>query len=273
MSSEIVKHGGGDWSEEQKLIVRNSLANGASDSEFAVLWEMARARNLNPIKKEIYFVKRWDGQKKAEVWATQVSIDGLRLIAARSGEYDGQDDPEFEYKPDSTLKLCKVRVYRKGISRPFVGVAHWDEFAQYTREGKLTSMWAQKSHVMLSKAAEAQALRKAFPDEVSGLYVPEETVVVQQPVVIQPLQPMPQQRQAPEPMTIDAEVVPEPPVEPEPVPEAIAGPDFMLELNAIEWKKQLVPFKEKVRAYYKEAGRAIPQTLIDRVKEREKELP
>ena len=118
MSSEMVKHGGGgDWSEEQKAIVRNSLANGASDSEFAVLWEMARSRGLNPIKKEIYFVKRWDSNKRAEVWATQVSIDGLRVIAARSGEYDGQDEPEFEYDDKGNLKLCRVKVYRKGVRR------------------------------------------------------------------------------------------------------------------------------------------------------------
>lgn len=273
MSNEIIKHGGGDWSEEQKTIVRNSLANGASDSEFAVLWEMARSRGLNPIKKEIYFVKRWDSQKKAEVWATQVSIDGLRVIAARSGEYDGQDEPEFEYDEKGKLKLCKVKVYRKGIARPIVGIAHWAEFAQFTRDGNLTSMWAQKGHVMLSKAAEAQALRKAFPDEVSGLYVPEETIVREQApaVVVTPLPAAPPPQNVyvatGEPV-IDAQVVGA--SEASPLPEY---QPFLDELAAVEWKKQIKPLKAKVADYYKAAGKIVPPELIAQFTAREKELP
>ena len=264
MSNEIVKHGGGgDWSEEQKAIVRNSLANGASDSEFAVLWEMARSRGLNPIKKEIYFVKRWDSNKRAEVWATQVSIDGLRVIAARSGEYDGQDEPEFEYDEKGNLKLCRVKVYRKGVRRPIVGLAHWTEFAQYTKEGKLTSMWAQKSHVMLSKAAEAQALRKAFPDEVSGLYVPEETIVREesQPIVMTALPKPASAPQPEEPPVIEAQVV-----EAQPADEP-GWAQFIREMGECFLKKQLVPVKERAKAWFKETGTPIPPEFVAKVKE------
>ena len=272
MSNEIVRHSGGDWSEDQKAIVRNSLANGASDAEFAVLWEMARSRNLNPVKKEIYFVKRWDSNKRAEVWATQVSIDGLRVIAARSGEYDGQDEPEFEYDDKGNLKLCRVKVYRKGVKRPIVGVAHWTEFAQYTKEGKLTSMWAQKSHVMLSKAAEAQALRKAFPDEVSGLYVPEETIVREepQPIVMTALPKTAPQNvyvETGEPV-IDAQVV-----EPAPPADEPGWAQFIRDMKACEWKKQLAPVKERAKAWFKETGTPIPPEFIAQVKAIEAELP
>jgi hypothetical protein len=103
-----------------------------------------------------------------------VGIDGLRAIAERTGRYGGQDEPEFEYDGHGALKSCKVRVYRKDIERPFVGVAFFREYAQTKKDGSLTSMWATKPHVMLSKCAEALGLRKGFPEDMAGLYAPEE---------------------------------------------------------------------------------------------------
>lgn len=163
-----------EFSEEQRQMIRNTYANGASDSEFAVLMEIAKARRLNPLLQQIYFVKRWDREKRMEVWRPQVSIDGFRVIADRTGVYDGQDEPEFTYDKQGSLLKCRVLVYRKGISRPFAGVAFWKEYAQTTKDGGLTMMWSGKPHVMLGKCAEALALRKAFPEDTSGLYIPEE---------------------------------------------------------------------------------------------------
>lgn len=162
-----------DFSEEQRKIIRDTYLNGASDQEAAVLMEIARARRLNPLTRQIHFIKRWDNQKRCEVWSAQVAIDGLRAIAERTGLYDGQDEPEFE-ETEKGIKLCKVRVYRKDWSRPAVGVAYWVEYAQTGKDGNLTSMWARGKHFMLAKCAEALALRKAFPEDTSGLYTPEE---------------------------------------------------------------------------------------------------
>lgn len=158
----------------QSQLIRDSFANGATEEEFAVLMEVAKARNLNPLLRQIHFVKRWDTTKRREVWSSQTSIDGLRLIADRTGLYDGQDEAEFQYSNEGKLQLARVRIFRKDWSRPAVGVAHWREYVQLTKEGAPNSMWAKFSHVMLAKCAEALALRKAFPEETSGLYVPEE---------------------------------------------------------------------------------------------------
>lgn len=161
------------FTAEQEQMIRDTFASGASAQEFRVLMEIARARRLNPLLRQIHFVKRWDGMKRRDVWSTQVSIDGLRAIAERTGKYDGQDEPDFAER-DGKLVACKVRVYRKDWARPAVGVAYWAEYVQTTKEGRPTQFWSRMPHIMLAKCAEALALRKAFPEDMSGLYVPEE---------------------------------------------------------------------------------------------------
>lgn len=179
MSGEITRTQSIEFTQEQRQILRDSFANGASDAEFAALLEVSAQRGLNPFKREVFFVQRWDSEKHRMVWATQVSIDGLRLVAERSGLYAGQDEPEFVENPDGSLKLCRVRVYRKDWPRPAVGVAHWDEYVQTTRDkqtGKTrpNAMWAKMGRTMLAKCAEALGIRKAFPESAAGLYTNDE---------------------------------------------------------------------------------------------------
>jgi phage recombination protein Bet len=182
MSSSIVKVAVQplEFSPDQERMIRDMYLNGAPPEEAAVLLEVAKLRRLNPILKQVHFIPRWDSAKKRNVWAAQVSIDGLRVIAERTGLYEGQDEPEFEHNQaeKGRLILAKVRVYRKGWTRPAVGVAYWDEYAQQYKnqqgQWELSPMWRRMPHVMLAKCAEALALRKAFPEDTSGLYIPEE---------------------------------------------------------------------------------------------------
>jgi len=162
------------FSDEQRRMMRDTLLNGASEEEASMLLEVARLRGLNPITRQIHFVKRWDSNKGREVWAYQVSIDGLRMIAERTGLYDGQDEPEFERDAKGNPIACRVRVYRKDIARAFVGVAYFSEYAQTKKDGKLTNMWETKPHVMIAKCAEALALRKGFPEDMGGMYTDDE---------------------------------------------------------------------------------------------------
>jgi hypothetical protein len=93
-------------------------------------------------------------------------------VAEESGEYDGQDEPEYEgTTKDGYPELARVRVYRKGIGRPFVGVARW---AEYYPGDTIGFMWRKMPHNQLSKCAEALALRKAFPQKLQGLYIDDE---------------------------------------------------------------------------------------------------
>lgn len=178
-----------EFSEEQIRMILDSFMNGASKSEAAPLLELARQRGLNPFTRQIHFVKRWDSEKSTFVWAAQVGIDGFRSLAERTGLYDGQDEAENEYidiQGRKVLVLSRVRIYRKGWSRPAVGVARYAEFCQRKKDGNPNRMWAEKPHVMLEKCAEAQAFRKAFPEDLSGLYIPEELGDEHSPDVEQP---------------------------------------------------------------------------------------
>jgi phage recombination protein Bet len=167
-----------EFTDEQKQMIRDSYAMGASDQEFAMLLEIARVRRLNPLLRQIHFVRRWNPDLNRYVWAPQVSIDGMRAIAQRTGLYDGQDETECIYKTgtdgNERLICCKTRVYRKDWQRAAVGVAHWREYVQTTKDGSVTRFWREKPHVMLAKCSEAIALRKAFPEDLSGIYADAE---------------------------------------------------------------------------------------------------
>jgi hypothetical protein len=134
---------------------------------------------LEPLAGQIY--ASWeDGVMKAVT-----TIDGLRALAERTGRYDGQNDPEWcdkagnwtDYWTGEEAPLAaRVRVHKKGTKVPTTGTANWYDFAPQSEigEGSLWTMGAGKPAHMLSIRAEALALRKAFPAELSGLYTAEE---------------------------------------------------------------------------------------------------
>jgi len=102
----------------------------------------------------------------------QTSIDGFRAIAERSGDYAGQDEPVYEKDGDDLF--CKVTVYRfRGDVRypAAVGKAYWKE---YVPQAGQDFMWKKMPRTMLAKVAEALALRKAYPQNLSGLYTGDE---------------------------------------------------------------------------------------------------
>jgi phage recombination protein Bet len=156
----------------QEELIRTSFMPGATPEEAGALLEVARLRGLNPFLKQIHFVKRStqrDG-RYVDVWAFQVGIDGFRAIAERTGQYDGQDEIVTVEGPDGLPIASRCVVYRKDRTRPIVATARFREYAQYMRDGSLTKMWREKPFLMLEKCAEALGLRKAFPEDLSGLH-------------------------------------------------------------------------------------------------------
>jgi phage recombination protein Bet len=157
-------------------IVRRDLAPGLDDQEFQVYLGVCRATGLNPILRQIYAIKRKDAKAPSGHRVTyQMGIDGLRLQADRSRAYAGSDDPEFSYRENVKFPItatCTVWKVVGGVRCPFTATARWSEYCPSRSEDAF--MWNSKPCVMLGKCAEALALRKAFPAETSGFYIPEE---------------------------------------------------------------------------------------------------
>jgi phage recombination protein Bet len=158
-----------DFNQDQIDLIKSQVAIGATNDELKLFLNQCKRTGLDPLLRQIYFMKR--GSKMT----IQTSIDGFRVIAERSGDYAGQDEPEFEeIGLDGQLKCAKVKVYRfRGDTRycAAVGVAYMSEYKP--QQGQ-DFMWNKMPHTMLAKVAEALALRKAYPQDLSGLYTGDE---------------------------------------------------------------------------------------------------
>jgi phage recombination protein Bet len=168
---------------DEARLIRDQLAPKASDAEIRVFLALCQRLDLDPFARQIYLVGRWDSRASREVYAPQVSIDGFRLVAQRTGEYAGQAGPEWcdesgvwrdVWLSQTPPAAARVGVYRRGWAAPLYRVALWSEFQQTKKDGKPSGLWAKMPSVMLAKCAEMQALRAAFPNELSGVYGVEE---------------------------------------------------------------------------------------------------
>lgn len=152
---------------EEVAVLKGSLFAGFSDAEVNYSLAICNQLQLNPLLRQIHFVKR--GNKIV----AQTGIDGFRLAAQRAGGYAGSDDAIFEYDgaQRKTPAKATVTVYKMvdGQRCAFTASARWSEY--YQAAG---GQWDRMSHVMLAKCAEALALRKAFPAELSALRSDEE---------------------------------------------------------------------------------------------------
>lgn len=158
---------------EQIDLVKRTVAAGATNDELALFLYHAEKSGLDPLARQVHFVVRGQGSNRKG--SIQTGIDGYRLIADRTGKYAGNDDPVFEIEEGSTYpKRAIVTVWKivDGQRCPFTASARWGEY--YPGDGNAGFMWRKMPGLMLGKAAEALALRKAFPAELSGLLVDEE---------------------------------------------------------------------------------------------------
>lgn len=155
-------------------LIKTQIAPTATPEEFDLFIMMARRTRLDPLLKQLYFFKYKDRRESErqgkDVYspATYVtSIDGYRIIAHRTGYFDGVDEPEYKYI-NNKLYSCTIKVYKKGSSHAFAATVKFDEY------NTSKQMWAKMPETMIAKVAEAHALRKAFPQDLSGIYTTDE---------------------------------------------------------------------------------------------------
>lgn len=165
-------------SEREKIqLIKDTVAKGATDLELKLFLHAARRTGLDPLMKQIYAVKRWSSRENRDVMTIQTGIDGYRLIADRTERYAGSDDPVFEVTENGKQPTkATVTVYKLigNLKCAFSSSARWEEYVQRGRDGQAFEMWKRMPFLMLGKCAEALALRKAFPAELSGIYTTEE---------------------------------------------------------------------------------------------------
>lgn len=169
--------------QNSTMIANQNKLQGDDLKNFLI---QCKRTGLDPITRQIYAIPN---NGKLTIMA---SIDGLRLIAERSGAYEGQTAPQWcgedgvwkdVWLSKTPPKACKIGVFKTKFREALIAIALFDEYAgkqqrddQYGKykKGDLTFMWAKMPALMIAKVAEALALRKAFPNEMSGIYSTEE---------------------------------------------------------------------------------------------------
>lgn len=155
------------YTQEQITLIQNTVAKGASADEFKLFMVIAKRAGLDPFTKQIHFVKR------GGAGTIQTGIDGYRAIAERSGQLAGIDDAIYDDETNVHPTKASVTVHKivAGIKVNFTASARWEE---YCPKPPNDFMWKKMPYLMLAKCAEALALRKAFPNDLSGIYTNEE---------------------------------------------------------------------------------------------------
>lgn len=163
--------------------IRKAAAQSATDDEFKTFMYLCTTYNLDPLKKEIYFIK-YAGRS-----TIITSRDGYLKIANLNENFDGiESDVVYQgdvltKKDDGSLHIaygsehltfdkskltgafCSVfRKDRTKATTVFVSIKEY-----YKKDAPI---WQQYTNAMILKVAEAMALKRAFA--ISGLVTKEE---------------------------------------------------------------------------------------------------
>lgn len=188
MSSELtITQDQTDWTQQQVAALKQlGVSNDVTQADLAIFLTQSKRTGLDPFSRQIYMIGR--KQKTANGYETkqtiQVGIDGLRAIAHRVAQQchevfsmsdtlwaDNSGVWHDVWLSPEPPAAAKVSVKRGG--GVFSAVAIFKEYAP-VYNGKLSGMWATKPALMIAKCAEALALRKAFPSDMSGIYTDDE---------------------------------------------------------------------------------------------------
>lgn len=168
----VVQSDQNGWNDKQLAVLKTLGVQGAGQGDLDIFFNYCQRTKLDPFARQIYMINR--GGK----WGIQASIDGLRIVAQRSGNYGGQTPTQWcgedgvwtdVWLSTTPPRAARVGVYYKDVTNPTWAVAKWESYAV-----PQNPIWKKMPDLMLAKCAEALALRKAFPNDLSGIYTSEE---------------------------------------------------------------------------------------------------
>lgn len=174
------------WQADQLAVLRaNGIDDDVTKPELQAFLHECQRRRLDPFAKQIYLIGRWDPDRQRKVYRSQTSIDGFRLVARRAADeahekieyedtiwYDADGRKHEVWISPAPPAACKFVVLRDG--KRFPAVARFDSYAVRKKNGELTRQWQIRGDGQIEKCAEALALRKAFPEDLGGLYTDDE---------------------------------------------------------------------------------------------------
>jgi len=153
------------WTQAQYEIVKRTIAPDLNEDELMIFSHICHRVRLDPFARQIYAIKR--GGKMC----IQTGIDGFRLVAERTGKYAPGNDTEFLYDDKNRLVGAKVYVKKLTPDGTWHNISATAFLSEYNPN---QGLWRKMPHVMIEKCAEARALRRAFPADLSGLYSEDE---------------------------------------------------------------------------------------------------
>lgn len=198
--------------------IKNYLVSGGgaiTDSEAFMFLNLCRHQHLNPFLREAYCIKYGNNPAQMVVGKDtfikrarhRKDFDGFKagvLIQTKDGEII---EREGSFRaPGENLLGGWAKVYIKGLSTPYYAAVEWGEYVQL-KDGRPNKMWASKPTTMIRKVALSQALREAFPDDMGGLYEPEEINTVDMDDLPEEPIPMPKKEQKEAAEVVEAEVI------------------------------------------------------------------
>jgi phage recombination protein Bet len=178
-------------SEAQWRTLANNLFPGADSNSVLMVWDYCVARKLDPLKKPCHIVpmRVKDSKSGDYVWRDVVmpGIYEYRTTATRTGLYLGHAKPEYgpieEYLGVKAPAYCDFTVYRWNpeakMRAEYPVQIKFAEVAATVKDKKtgelyVNERWSKAPQQMLTKCAEAAALREAFPDELGGTHTADE---------------------------------------------------------------------------------------------------
>ncbi|WP_052956750.1 recombinase RecT [Mycolicibacter heraklionensis] len=203
--------GRSEFTPHEIAMLRQIGVEDAEPADLDLFFHICQRTGLDPFARQIYMIGREtdvkvrvqleNGNSRVETqrmmkFTIQTGIDGYRLIGERAARAFGDelehDDPMWRGKPGSDYDrwldywpesagqpaACRYTIRKNG--RRYTATCNFNEYVQYKGSGEMTSMWKKMGANQIAKCTEAQAWRKAYPADFSGVILEDAA----QPTVI-----------------------------------------------------------------------------------------